>query len=335
VGPPRGIAGAASRDPADGRALRHPACLVCAVLAAIFAAVACATATTSSTSVRFDSGRAFEHIRRLVSFGPRPPGSPGSAEARRYIKAQLEAAGLVPVEQSFTASTPLGPMTMVNVSAVIPGARRDRVIFGGHYDTKLFREFRFVGANDGGSSSAMLLELARVLKNRKNAFTIELVFFDGEEALVDWNGNDHTYGSRMYVEAAAKSGTLASLRALILVDMVADRQLTIRREAQSTPWLTDLIWAAAARVGHRQHFLDESAVIHDDHVPFLEADIPAVDIIDLEPSYARPGRPEPGSDTPWHTSADTLDAVAARSMQVVGEVLLDALPRIEAELRRR
>ena len=226
-------------------------------------------------------------------------------------------------------------MTMVNVSVVIPGERSDRVLFGGHYDTKLFREFRFVGANDGGSSTAMLLELARVLKARRNAFTIELVFFDGEEALVDWNANDNTYGSRAYVDAARRAGTLSSIRALILVDMVADRQLTIRREAQSTPWLTDLIWAAAARVGHRQHFLDESIVIQDDHVPFLQAGVPAVDIIDLEPSYARPGRPEPGSDTLWHTSADTLDAVAARSLQVVGDVLLDALPRIEAELRRR
>ena len=285
--------------------------------------------------MRFDSGRAFEHIRQLVTIGPRPPGSPGSAQARRYMKSQIEAAGLEAIEQPFTATTPLGAMQMVNVSVLIPGDRPDRLVLGGHYDTKRFREFRFVGANDGGSSTAMLLELARVLKGRKNQFTIEVVFFDGEEALVSWDGNDHTYGSRAYVDSARRSRTLGQIRAMILVDMVADRDLTIRRETQSTPWLTDLIWAAAGRLGYRKNFLEETAFVNDDHVAFLQAGVPAVDIIDIEPSYARPGPPERGSDTPWHTSADTLDAVGARSLQVVGEVLLESLPRIEAELRRK
>jgi glutaminyl-peptide cyclotransferase len=290
-----------------------------------------APAAAASKDMQFDSGRAFEHIRQLVTIGPRPPGSPGSAQARRYIRSQIEAIGLTAREHPFTASTPLGPMQMANVSVVIPGADPERIVLGGHYDTKRYRQFRFVGANDGGSSTAMLLELARVLKQRKNAFTIEIVFFDGEEALIAWVNNDHTYGSRAYVEAARRSGTLNSIRAMILFDMVADRDLTIRRESRSTPWLTRLIWESAGKLGYRRHFLDDTAAIEDDHVPFLDAGIPAVDIIDLEPSY---GRQESGSDESWHTSADTLDAVAARSLQVVGDVMLESLPRIEAKLRR-
>jgi glutaminyl-peptide cyclotransferase len=294
----------------------------------------CALARATSAPVRFDSGRAFEHVRQLVTLGPRPPGTPAAAQARRYIKSQLEAAGLQAIEQPFTASTPLGPIQMANVSAVIPGARTDRILFGGHYDTKLFRRFRFVGANDGGSSTAVLLELARVLKHRKNQFTIEIVFFDGEEALVDWSGTDHTYGSRTYVEAARKAGTLNTLRAMILVDMVGERDLTIRRELQSTPWLTDLIWAAAHRLGYQSQFLQDSRPVEDDHVPFLQAGIPAVDLIDDEPSYGR-GSPERGSDASWHTSADTIDVIAARSLQIVGDVLVNALPRIEVRLQSR
>lgn len=299
-----------------------PALVLLLLGVALAFAAACAPRLAASPGpVRFDSGRAFEHIRQLVAIGPRPPGSIGSEQARRYIRTQIEAIGLEVVEHPFTAGTPLGPLKMTNVSVVIPGARKDRLLFGGHYDTKRFPEFRFVGANDSGSSTAMLLELARVLKARKNPLTVELVFFDGEEAIVDWARDDHTYGSRTYVEQARKAGTLKSIRALVLVDMVADRDLTILRESNSTKWLTDLIWASAARLGHGRFFQDDFQQIEDDHVPFVRAGIPAVDIIDLQ--YA-----------PWHTTDDTLDKVSARSMQIVADVVLDALPKIEKELLR-
>jgi Zn-dependent M28 family amino/carboxypeptidase len=268
---------------------------------------------------RFDSGRAFEHIRQLVAIGPRPPGSPGAQQARRYIQDQARALGVTPTEQPFVASTPIGPVAMANVILTLPGTSASRIVFGGHSDTKLFREFRFVGANDGGSSAAMLLELARVLKDRPRPFTIELVFFDGEEALVDWSGTDHTYGSRYYVDQARRAGTLQNVRAMILVDMIADRDLALRREARSTPWLTDALWASARRLGHRDHFLDESEAIEDDHVNFLNAGVPAVDLIDLQ--YRA-----------WHTADDTLDNISARSLQIVGDVILDALPAIEKRL---
>src|SRR6185436_13608166 len=190
-----------------------------------------AGASPRAGAARFDSSRAFEHIRQLVAIGPRPAGSPGNEQARVYIAAQLKALGLSPTLQQFSADTPLGTTKMANVLVKIPGADAGRILITGHFDTKLFRQFRFVGANDGGSSAAMLLELARVLKARKNAYTIDLVFFDGEEAVLpEWGGTDHTYGSRHYVDTAKRDGSIASIKAMILFDMIGDRNLTIRKE---------------------------------------------------------------------------------------------------------
>ena len=146
---------------------------------------------------------------------------------------------------------------MVNVIATIPGPRADRIALASHFDTKLFKEFRFVGASDGASSTAALLELARVLKARQNEFTIELLFLDGEEAVVDWRGNDNTYGSRHYVQAARKAATLAALKALVLLDMIGDQDLTIRRDTNSTPWLVDIVWASAAQARPPRDVLDD------------------------------------------------------------------------------
>jgi glutaminyl-peptide cyclotransferase len=270
-------------------------------------------------ATRFESNRAWEHLRQLVSLGPRPAGSAGIEQSRAYIRKQLTAAGVPFVEQTWDAVTPLGAIRMVNLIATIAGARNDRLIVAGHYDTKRFDDIRFVGANDGGSSAAFLIELARVLKARKNTLTMELLFLDGEEAVVQWQGDDRTYGSRHYVDTARKDGSLRTLRAMILVDMVADRDLRMKRDLNSTPWLTDIIWDAARREKRGAHFSAESTQIEDDHLPFIQAGIPAVDLIDLE--YA-----------PWHTAGDTLDAVSAGSLQIVGDVLLAALPNIEARL---
>jgi len=267
----------------------------------------------------FDSNRAWEHLRQLVSIGPRPAGSPAIGQARGYIEAHLKAAGVAFAEQAWDDQTPAGPIHMVNVIATIPGASAARLVIAGHYDTKRFRQFRFVGANDGGSSAAFVLELARVLKARRNPLTIELLFLDGEEAVDEWQGLDHTYGSRHYVAEARRSNTLASLKAFILVDMIADRDLRIRRDLNSTRWLTDLVWDAARRVNQSSAFVSESTEIEDDHLPFVQAGVPSVDIIDLE--YPQ-----------WHTAQDTLDAVSARSLQTVGDVLMAALPAIERRL---
>jgi Zn-dependent M28 family amino/carboxypeptidase len=273
------------------------------------------------TTPKFDSNRAWEHLRQLVAIGPRPSGSAAIEQSRKYIKDQLAAIGLKAVEQAWDDETPLGRVHMVNLIATIPGASPNRIAITGHYDTKLFREFRFVGASDGGSSAAFLIELARVLKTRRNSLTMEIVFLDGEEAVVEWRGNDHTYGSRHYVETARRAKTLDSLKAMILVDMIGDRDLGIRRDSNSTRWLTDIVWNTAARLKLNSYFLPATTTIEDDHLPFIAAGVPSVDIIDLD--YGA-----------WHTKEDTLEAVSARSLQVVGDVLLAALPQIEAHVSR-
>ena len=281
---------------------------------ALLAAIAGAQSTNS-----FDSTRAWEHVRQQIAIGPRPSGSAANAKTRQYITAQLTALGIKATEQPFEGATPLGAVKMANVIGTIPGKSADRIILGSHFDTKLYRDARFVGASDGASSTAALIELARVLKARKDLpFTIELLFLDGEEAVVEWSATDSTYGSRHYVDAARKSGSLKSIRAFILLDMIGDRSLTIRRDPNSTRWLTDVIWATAQKLGHRQ-FMNEEMAIEDDHLPFLKAGVPAVDIIDLD--YPQ-----------WHTPQDTIDAISARSLQIVGDVVLAALPQIEARL---
>ena len=276
----------------------------------------------------FDSARAWKDLEAQIAVGPRPAGSAALQKTRDYILAELKKAGVEARPQIFIARTPLGETSMANVIATIPGRRSERLAIASHYDTKRTpftspsgaTVTRFVGASDGASSTAALLELARVLKSRQNEFTIELLFFDGEEAVVEWSRTDSTYGSRYYVDAARKAGTLKDLRALVLLDMIGDKDLIIRRDSGSTPWLVDIVWAAAARIGHRGLFSNELTTIDDDHMPFILAGVPAVDIIDLD--YAA-----------WHTADDTIDKVSARSLQIVGDVVLAALPDIEAKLR--
>jgi hypothetical protein len=272
----------------------------------------------------FDSNRAFEHLRQMVAIGPRPAGSVALRQTRAYITRQISALGLTLEEQPFVGQTPNGPIEMVNLIVQLPGKRTDRILFTGHYDTKLFKGDVFVGASDGASSAAFLIELVRVLKDRPREFTYEFVWFDGEEAVVDWYGGtpgnpDNTYGSRHYVKAAQAAKATASMKAMILVDMIGDRDLRLMRDSHSTPWLTDIIWAAARRVGHGGVFVDEVTTIEDDHLPFLAAGIPSVDIIDLD--YPA-----------WHTPADNLSAVGARSLQVVGDAILAAIPDLEKRL---
>jgi Zn-dependent M28 family amino/carboxypeptidase len=214
----------------------------------------------------------------------------------------------------FEAVTPLGKAAMANIVAVVPGRRPDVIMLAGHYDTKLYKEFRFVGANDGGSSAALLIELARRLATGPRDFTYWLVWFDGEEAVETWTDHDSLYGSRRLATDLARARQLP--RALILVDMIGDRDLRIRREAHSAAWLTEIVWEAAARLGHGRHFVRDSLPVEDDHLPFLRLGVPATLLIDFD--YP-----------PWHTAADTLDKVSAESLAVVGAVVLEALPSVE------
>ena len=277
----------------------------------------------------FDSARAWTHLRQMVAIGPRESGSPALAQTRAYITKEITSYGLTVQEQKWTASTPAGPIEMVNLIVRLPGKRSDRLLITGHYDTKRSKDFKFVGASDGASSGAMLIELARVLKDQPRELTYELVWLDGEEAVCwDWyecgkpGAPDNTYGSRHYVATGVKDGSLKSAKAMVLLDMVGDRDLRIKRESHSTSWLTDVVWAAAKRLGHSAAFPDEEAgQIADDHLPFLEAGVPSVDIIDLDYPH-------------WHRATDNLDNVSERSLRIVGEVVLAALPEIEKRLSK-
>jgi len=264
----------------------------------------------------FDEQRVTRDLQTIVSLGPRPAGSEALAKARAYIVSELEKAGLKPQLDEFDARTPLGNRRMVNIRASRPGSKPNVIAITGHYDTKLFQNIRFVGANDGGSSAAWLLEFARCTRDLKLQNTLEFVFFDGEEAVVEWTDNDSVYGSRYDVDRRTRNGSLKNLKAMILVDMIGDRNLNIRREGQSTPWLKDLIWETAQSMGYAKEFPNEEIEVADDHIPYLRAGVPAVDLIDFD--YPA-----------WHTAADTLDKVTGRSLKIVGDVVYSSLPAID------
>jgi hypothetical protein len=286
------------------------------------------TVRAQAAAPAFDGARAFEHVKQMVAIGPRPAGSAEIRQTRAYITRQMAALGLPLQEQRFVAQTPVGPVEMVNLIARLPGRRADRLLFTGHYDTKPLRGQRFVGANDGGSSAGFLIELARVLKARPHEYTYEIIWLDGEEAFcTGWDecgrpgSPDNTYGSRYFVQAAKKANAVASIKGMVLVDMIGDSDLRLLRDTNSTAWMTDVIWRAAKGLAYGRVFADQTTAIEDDHLAFVEAGIPSVDLIDLDYPY-------------WHTPDDTLDHVNARSLQTVGDVLLAALPNLENGLKK-
>ena len=281
-------------------------------------------------AVAFNGERALAHVRKQIEFGPRPPDSPELAKTREYIVNELKTYGLTVSTDEFVASTPLGEKKMVNITAEIPGESNEVVILSSHYDTKLYKDMHFVGANDPGASVGTLLELGRVLSGngQKPKFTLWLAFFDGEESFCEgWDecgkpdAPDNTYGSRQYVTELRKKNELERVRALILLDLIGYSNLELGRDTMSTKWLQDSIWQTARERGHGSVFVDRpEGVGGDDHEPFLRAGIDAVDIIQLN------GYPH------WHTPEDTIDKVSARSMKIVGDVVVASLPRIEQRL---
>ena len=276
------------------------------------------TPTPSKTSP-FSEQRAGVDLQTLVGFGPRPAGSDAIVKARTYIIAELEKAGLKPQLDEFDARTPRGFRHMVNIHATRPGSKSSVIAITGHYDTKLFENIRFVGASDGGSSAAWQMEFARATPGLKLENTLEFIFFDGEEAVVEWTDDDSVYGSRRDVDRRVRDKNLNDLKAMILVDMIGDKNLNIKREGQSTRWLKDIIWGTAQSIGYGREFPNEEIEVSDDHIPYLKAGIPSVDLIDFD--YPA-----------WHTAEDTLDKVSAHSLKIVGDVVYFSLPEID---RRR
>lgn len=268
----------------------------------------------------FDGARAYGHVKKLVEMGPRPPGSEAIRKAQGYIESELKSYGLKVTQDDFAAETPRGKFSMKNIVGELKGQRNDVVIIAGHYDTKL--QPGFVGANDGGSSTAAVLEIARTLSKTRPAYTIWFVFFDGEEALLDWsanNGMDNTYGSRHMVSKMMADSTIDRIKAMVLLDMIGDKSLDLRRDLESTRWLVDLVWNAARLAGHGRHFLAVDSGYSDDHIAFKNAGVPVIDLLDF--NY--------GPDNAyWHTNQDTLDKVSGESMKIVGDVVIQSLPGI-------
>lgn len=258
----------------------------------------------------FSGEKALAHVQALVNLGPRPPGSVALQNSRAYIRQNLEATGWHLEEQSFTDDTPRGRVQFVNLIARRPNPSRKRFLLGSHYDTKTFEAIPFVGANDGGSNTGALLEMARVLNQHPDlAAQIELVFFDGEEAYERFTATDGLYGSRYFAKQVREAGRARDYRGGIVWDMIGDRDLTITLPPDSPPDLARGIFAAADALQVRNRFSYSNDDMIDDHSPLNAAGIPTIDLID----FYYP---------PWHTAGDTMDKLSAESLQSVGAVTL-------------
>jgi glutaminyl-peptide cyclotransferase len=253
--------------------------------------------------------KALAHVQRLVDFGPRPSGSEAIEKSRHYIEDQLRRSGWRVTRQAFTGATPRGKVQFVNLIAQFPLNAAPLFLLCSHYDTKTFDTIKFVGANDAGSSTGLLLELARVIGQHPNlAEKIELVFFDGEEAYDHFSETDGLYGSR-YFARQLQGSSAKQFRGGILFDMVGDRSLDVTLPADSPPEIARDIFAAAEGLKLRRYFTYLDREMIDDHSPLNAIGIPTIDVIDFDyPS--------------WHTADDTIDKISAESLQVVGSVAL-------------
>jgi len=271
-----------------------------------------------------DANRAYEIVKKLCAFGPHSSGSEAIKKVQDYLEGELKSSGLQVTYDIFEGQTPRGPIPMKNIIAELKGEKPDVVLITGHYDTKL--QQGFLGANDGGSSAAAVVETARVLSKTKPEYTLWFVLFDGEEAVIDWNameGRDNTYGSRHLVSKLKSEGNLSKVKAMVLFDMIGDKDLDLKREGESTKWLVDSIWKTAHQLGYQKNFLDSEQYISDDHLPFRDAGVPVVDLIDF--NYG----PNHGY---WHTNLDTLDKISGESIKIVGDVVIRSLPEIFKQL---
>ena len=264
----------------------------------------------------FNGADAFAFTRQAVAFGPRPDGSPAIAKLRSVIKQQLASCACAVIADRFTANTPDGSVPMENIIAKFAGKSGRAIAITGHYDTK--KMANFVGANDGGSSTGVLLELAAALANQPRIDDVYLVFFDGEEAFHEWSGTDSLYGSRHLAEKWTADGTNRRLKALINVDMTGDKNLRLTWDTNSAASVRKLVWDVADSLGYSSAFPRQGSAIEDDHMPFLNVGVRAVDLIDFE-----------SQNTFWHTPEDTLDKLDPHSFEVIGAVVMKSIAELE------
>ena len=268
----------------------------------------------------FNGAKALEYARQYVAIGPRWPTSQGHVKAEQFLRSQFQHDQVE--EDTFTADTPIGPVAMRNFIVRFPGKKNGVIVLGTHYETNYpLKNINFVGANDGGSTTGLLLEIADQLRGKTlDGYSVWLVFFDGEEAIQSWSQSDSTYGSRHLAVKWAKDGTLGRIKAFMLADMIGDKDLDIQRESQSTDWLVALVRQAAHKFGYDRYFFQTDEPVEDDHLPFVERGVPSIDVIDLD--YGP-------NNSYHHTAQDTMDKISARSLTIDGDVFLETIRLID------
>lgn len=284
-------------------------------------ALASAMPAPQSLYDAFNSRQAYMYTAQIAALGERWPSSPGHKKTEELIHQVLQKDQALVETDDFTAATPRGPVPVHNIIGkfnVTPNPKQPIFILAGHYDT-LFKS-GFIGANDGASSAAILLAFADALAHQKTQMQIWLVWTDLEEAVRAFNADDGLYGSRHLARKMAADGTASRVRGLFLLDMIGDKDLNVARETGSSAALQNMIAQAANQLGYAPYFFHYDVSIIDDHVPFIQAGIAAVDVVDAQ--YGRMG---PGFDSMGefhHSNADTMDKVSQQSLEIVGRTIL-------------
>jgi Zn-dependent M28 family amino/carboxypeptidase len=269
----------------------------------------------------FDGDRAMQYVKDIVKLGPRPLGSANHKKVEDYLAARLKGDDVE--NDVFTADTPVGKFPVHNVIAKFPGNKDGIIVIASHYDTNYpLRDTPYVGANDGGSSSALLLELANQLRGKTlDGYSVWLVWDDAEEAMKPDTEvpflDDSLYGIEHIAQKWQTDGTLKKVKVFLLADMIGDADLNIDRDGNSTPWVESVVQEAAKRLGYQSHFFGRTLPnVSDDHIPFVKRGVPSADLIDFDYGY---------NDVFWHTPQDTVDKLSPKSLEIVGSVLLEAV----------
>jgi glutaminyl-peptide cyclotransferase len=292
---------------------------------AIAFALALSFPLTAISQAHFDGAKAYEYAREFVAIGPRWPTSPGHAKAEAFLRDHFQRDHDQLEEDTFTADTPIGSVPLCNFIVRFPGTKPGIIVLGTHYETNYpLRNINFVGANDGGSTTGLLMAIADRLREeaahapgkKLEGYSVWLVFFDGEEAIQSWSRSDSTYGSRHLAARWGRDGTLNEIKAFLLADMIGDKDLDIQRESNSTGWLVSLVAEAAKKFGYQRNFFQQSMPVEDDHLPFVERGVPSIDIIDLD--YGP-------NNSYHHTAQDTMDKISAHSLTIDGDVFMEAI----------
>ena len=274
----------------------------------------------AAAQTHFNGAKALDYAREFAAIGPRWPTGPGHVKAEEFLRNQFKHDQLE--EDTFTVDTPIGSVAMRNFIVRFPGKKPGVIVLATHYETNYpLRNINFVGANDGASTTGLLMAIADQLRGKTlDGYSVWLVFFDGEEAIQTWSASDSTYGSRHLAAKWGRDGTLNKIKAFMLADMIGDKDLDIQRESRSTGWLVELVRQAAHKYGYDHTFFQTEEAVDDDHLPFVQRGVPSIDVIDLD--YGP-------NNSYHHTAQDTMDKISARSLTIDGDVFMETIRLID------